>query len=290
MSWAKRNLYFLISCVLAVGLLGAAGWYCYSSWQSNNSSWEKLNQDIDELTQLGNQKDDKVDNIKTAGEQAREARGRAEALRKFFLPVPSIPNTNRIDDRGLARAVRDSITQMRVTAAQNNVMLPQDFTFSFSAQREKAVYAASSAEQLAKQLGEIKVLCDTLFSNRVISIESLQRERTSDDAAAATGDYLDVMSVTNNNIIVTPYQATFRCFSPELANVLTSFASQPDGIVVKALNIEPEDLAAADTPGGTTGTPAAMAIHGGLPVVVDEKKLKVTMLIDFVKIIPGQGR
>ncbi len=75
---------------------------------------------------------------------------------------------------------------------------------------------------------QLKVICDTLFSNRVTSLESVQREHTSDDASAVqAADYLDSISVTNNNTIITPYQVTFVCFSTELAGVLASFANQP---------------------------------------------------------------
>ena len=116
-------------------------------------------------------------------------------------------------------------------------------------------------------------------------------------AAVQTADYLDSISVTNNNTIITPCQVTFVCFSTELAGVLASFANQPHGIVVKTLTVQPNDLGAADTgmaaptggPGWWWPDDAARKV-GGLPVVVDEKKLKVTMLLNFGKILAGQGR
>src|SRR5436190_3086872 len=125
MCWAKRNLYFLISCVLAVGFLGAGGWFCYSELQRNGQSWEDLKKAYDELQQISDKQpnagDGKVDNIKTAREQAKEAQERSKTMRKFFIALPSIPNTNRIDDRALAFAVRDTIRQMRIAASYRNV-------------------------------------------------------------------------------------------------------------------------------------------------------------------------
>src|SRR5690242_15909362 len=125
MSWAKRNIYFVVSCVVAVGLLGAAGWFCYSQYDQNGKNWEELNKAYQELAQIANQPigagDDKIDNVKTAREQAKEAQERTVAMRKFFTTVPSIPNTNRVDDRALAFAVRDTIRQLRVAAAAYNV-------------------------------------------------------------------------------------------------------------------------------------------------------------------------
>ena len=35
MGWLKRNLFFAIGVVVAVGLLGAAGYYDYASWGHN---------------------------------------------------------------------------------------------------------------------------------------------------------------------------------------------------------------------------------------------------------------
>lgn len=36
MDWIKRNLYFLVGSLVAVALMGLAGWYLYSKWQLNN--------------------------------------------------------------------------------------------------------------------------------------------------------------------------------------------------------------------------------------------------------------
>ena len=49
MSWIKRNLYFVIGSVIALALMGLAGWYLYSNWQLNNEILEKLNADYEQL-------------------------------------------------------------------------------------------------------------------------------------------------------------------------------------------------------------------------------------------------
>jgi hypothetical protein len=287
MSWAKRNLYFLISCVFAVGLLLAAGWYCYSSWDANGAAGDQLKQAYDQASQIASKPIGAgTTNIAAAKDQLKEVKERTEAVRKFFVPVPGIPNTNHIEDRAFAFAVRSTIADLRADAQQHSVTLPADFAFSFALQQGKAVYDAKSTAQLAKQLGEVRALCDVLFSSRVISLEALQRERTGDDVNATQADYLDSTSITNAIAIITPYQITFRCFSQELARVLAGYANQPHGIVVKTLTIEPAEVATTDT---TTPATAAPVVPGRLPSVIDEKKLKVTMLVNFVKLLPGQG-
>jgi hypothetical protein len=308
MSWAKRNLYFLISGIVAVVLLIAAGWYCYAEMQSNNANWDQLNQAYQQLIQIANKnpgaRNGSVDNVTAAREQTVEVKKRVGDMEKLFLPVRGIPNTtNRLEDRVLASAVRDTITQLRTAAVQHNVTLPlgSDFAFSFSYQAGKTVYDPNSWDQLSKQLGEIKTICDTLYSCRVIALDAVQRERTADDSAAAgagaTADYLDSTSVTSGNVVVTPYQVTFQCFTPELGNVLSSFANQSHTIVVKTLDIQPAELGYANEmpmmqmqPNGMPGAQPLANPRGGLPVVIDEKKLKVIMQVDFVKILPAQGR
>jgi hypothetical protein len=73
--------------------------------------------------------------------------------------------------------------------------------------------------------------------------------------------------------------------------VLSSFANQSHTIVVKTLNVQPADAINGMTEMSmqpNNGVPVFNA-RGGLPVVIDEKKLKVIMLLDFVKILPAQG-
>ena len=319
MSWAKRNLYFLISCVLAVGLLLAAGWYCYSSWSSNNANWDQLSAAYAQLQQYANEPigagNDTVTNIDAARAETQEAKVRVAAMEKFFTPLRSIPNTNRFDDRIIASAVRETVGQLRAAAQAHNVALPlqQEFAFSFTLQEGKITYDPGSWAQLSKELGEVKAICDVLYSCRIISLDAIQRERTADDINPSQGsvgpqpDYVDGGSVTNGNIVITPYEVTFECFTPELGGVLSSFANQPHTFIAKTLNIQPVDQQMGGYPepgamgryggeyggGYGGGYGAAMPVvnpRGGLPSVIDEKKLKVILHLDIVKMVPAQGR
>jgi len=301
MSWAKRNLYFLISGIVAVVLLGLAGWYAYSASQSNSENGEKLKDAYGKLstfaTKNPNAGNDKVNNIETAKEQTKEVQERVALMEKFFVPIPGIPNTNKFDDRVLSRAVRDTISQLRASALSHNVTLPTgqpEFAFSFSLQAGKISYDPNSGDMLSKQLGEIKAICETLYASRVIALSSIQRERTADDVNPANpgigNDYCDSISLTNDNVVITPYQVTFDCFTPELGNVLANFANQQHTVIVKTVNLQPaEAMMTAGSEMAMTMQPAVNP-RGGLPTAVDEKKLRVTLLLDFVKILPAQGR
>ena len=110
---------------------------------------------------------------------------------------------------------------------------------------------------------------------------------------------MDSLSVTNNGLIISPYQITFECFTPQLGTVLANFANQHHTIVVKTLDIQPADMntmgMSMPMEGGRypteaqPGTPQAAA-RGAVPTIIDEKKLKVIMLVDVIKIVPAQGR
>lgn len=300
MSWAKRNLYFLICCIVAVVLLLAAGWYCYSEWQANSTNWDQLNGAYTQLKTISDKKpnagNEKVDNIGAAREQTKEALQRVADVRKFFKPVPTIPaDTNKLDDRTLGRAVRETIGQLRSGAQQHNVAVPPDFAFSFSLQQAKTAYDPQSWGLLARELGEVKSICDTLYGARVIALDSIQRERSADDInpsqSATQPDYVDSGSVTNATTIISPYQVTIRCFTTELGGVLSGFANGQRTVIVKTLAIQPEEsMYGGGEPNAMQPNMPVVTARGGLPVVIDEKKLKVTMLLEFVKALPEQGK
>jgi hypothetical protein len=56
MAWIKRNLFFVIVSVVAVMLMGMAGWYLYSKWTLNNSFLDQLNEQYTQLKALNDQK------------------------------------------------------------------------------------------------------------------------------------------------------------------------------------------------------------------------------------------
>lgn len=318
MSWAKRNLYFLISCIVAVVLLGAAGWYCWSSYNANNANWDKLKANYDQMKQFADKKpgpgNDQTNNIQTAKDQTEEAKKRVAELEKFFTPVKGVPDTNKFNDRMLAFAVRETVGQLRKAAQEKSVMLPgmamavpgmpaapgAEFDFSFTLQMGKTIYDPNAAEMLSKQMGEVKLICDVLFGARILAVDSIQREHTSDDSNPQGGmggqpDYTDSISLTNGNTVISPYQVTFECFTPQLGAVLASFANQSHTIVVKTLNVQPSDLTGMEGMRGPMNAYDMTAMQaanraGVATTIIDEKKLKVIMLLDFVKITPEQGK
>lgn len=295
MSWVKRNLYFLIGSTLAVVLLVLAGFYFVTNYHLNDENLKKLNERYDELDTLARAKPNpgnkEIDNIEISRQQEAEVRGIMEKERKHFSPIIPIPNPpdKVVTKDEFASALRRTMDELANAAAAASVTLPPKYSFSFEAERALTIFAPGSLEPLSVKLGKVKTICNVLYQAKVNSLDNLRRERVSaDDLKGPASDFLEIGSLSNQLAVLTPYEVGFHCFSPELASVLAAFANDPHGFIVKAVNVEP---GAALTAGGDTGggaTPAATPAmgKGNLPVMMDEKRLKVTLVIQLVKLLP----
>ena len=338
MDWIKRNLYFLIGSLVAVALMGVAGWYLYSKWQLNNEILGNLDEQYAKLKRLYEQKphpgSGPIDNIKAAREQQQELRAYIRKSRQYFQRCPAIPEpeSGRLTSQEFSSALSRTIDQMQHEATNASVALPpkdskgQSYSFSFATQRESLAYAPGSLQPLSVQLGEVNAICAVLFQAKINALDNLRRERVSDDdLKGPQTDYVQEKSVTNELAVLSPYEVSFRCFSPELAAVLAGFASSPYGLLVKTINVEAAPVATEPlvtplvpaapayvpparvaeaafmdrymrgrgTPRPPTyvppvAPPASTANRGGLPLALDERQLKVTLVLNVVKLIPAK--
>jgi hypothetical protein len=349
MAWIKRNLLFVIGGLLSLGLLGTAGFYNYQGWSRNSKNYNKLNEIYGTLRNLTSQKlspgNDRVDNIKAAKEQEVQVREWIRRAVNFFEPIPPIPDTdtNSVSSAEFAGTLRRTIDQLQREAERQGVTLPPKYNFSFEAQRSLVKFAPGSLGALAVQFGEVKAITEVLFAARINALDGIQRIRVSeDDLLGPQSDYFEERSVTNNLGVITPYQISFRSFTPEIAHVLAGFASSSHGFVVKSINVQPAGGAAMPSSGpmqpmpvpgmirqegkvnlwlpmlATTETaapvlgqaylppmlrarpaapspPPAMspaapspAVTGrsGLQTVLNEQLLRVTLVVEIVKLLP----
>jgi hypothetical protein len=355
MSWIKRNLYFLIGSLVALGLIGLAGWYLYSKWELNNTLLIQLDEEYAKLKRLYDQKphpgNDKINNIQEAKEQQKQLRAYIQKACQHFQNIPPIPvpESGKVTSQEFSTALSRTIDQLAHRASEERVALPppspngQTYSFSFEVERPKLAFAAGSLEPLSVQLGEVKAICDVLLQANISALDGLRRERVSEDEQnGQQTDFLPDKSVTNELAVLTPYEMNFRCFSKDLAAVLAGFANSPYGLVVKSINVEPALAGAApgdqSTPppatipvptyqppspapaqpqaerarasfearygggGPRRGLPppvAAPAVtpptyqtvaaapknRGGLPTVLNEKQLKITLSLVVVKLV-----
>lgn len=247
MDWIKRNLMFVVGGVVTLVLLGLAGWYSYSGYRHNVEERDKVTQAYADLNMLYSKKPapgdgQKVNNIALAKEQEQEAREFVDKLAAFLVKVPAIPDKTNVNGREFSAALQETISMLQREATNASVILPPRYRFSFEKQASLVTFAPGTLDHLASQLGEVKVIAEILNAAKINSLESIRRERvpgSPDDLSGPATDYIDQTSVTNEWAISTPYEITFRSFSPELAKVLAGFAQSKYGLVVKSINVEP---------------------------------------------------
>lgn len=259
MDWIKRNLFFFIGAVVAVGLMAWAGVYGLGSWHQNETALNSLNEAYKTLQTLNNENpspgNDKVDNIQTAREQERQLRGWIQQTKQYFQPISPIPNPTNgvVTSETFAAALRRMVDQLQHDADNASVKAPAQYNFSFEAERSLVKFEPDGIPSLAQQLGGIKEICEILFSARINSLDGLRRVRVSeDDARGSQSDYLDGKIITNNLAVFTPYEVTFRCFSQDLANVFSGFSSSPHGFIVTDITVQSATAATATSAAPTS--------------------------------------
>jgi len=313
MAWIKRNLFFAVGLGVAVLLLAAAAVYDLQSVNHNEKANKDLNEIYDTLNKVGGGMDgftsgnDKINNIQSARTQTAQIQSWMKKTGDYFQPITPIPNSTNLTKADFAASLRRTITDLQRESASAGVTLPPDYSFSFTQQRNTTTFAPGSLELLARQVGEVKTISEILFAAHVNALDSVQRVRVSeDDVAGQQTDYINEVPTTNSLAILTPYAVTFRSFSAELAGVLAGFAASTHGFIVTGINVAPVGLVAqAGTAGGqpfsgftgmspmTPGAapapaPAAGAGRGGLPTVLNEQMLRITLEVEVVNIAPGK--
>ena len=110
MSWFKRNLFFAIGSLVALILMGLAGWFLYAKWSQNNDVLANLNNDYEELKKLNSAiphpGSGPVNNIKLAKEQRDQLLEFLKKTRAYFEPISRIPDLPKITDRDFSAALR----------------------------------------------------------------------------------------------------------------------------------------------------------------------------------------
>lgn len=334
MDWIKRNLFFVIGAAVALVLMVGAGFYTWTGIKHNSEAQEELDKKYAELKRLTDLKPNpgggKVDNVKIAQEQQKQAKKVYTDAATRFQRIPAIPPETNVTAEAFAASLATTIHHLQLDATNAGVVLAPRYSFSFE-QQSKAVRFTGSIDPLAVQLGEVSEIVRILIAAKINSLDSIQRERvTPDDSAGVATDYIDQHSETNELGILSPYQVTLRCFTPELAQLLCGFGNNANGIVLKSVNVEPATAVAGYEPAiqavtpvytpqpqpqlpitrpgggesrqfmerygiGRRGAPAPQPAYvppvttvapvaTGPRTVLDEKQLKVTLLVQVVKL------
>jgi hypothetical protein len=257
MQWIKRNLFLVVGGVVALGLLGFAGFYLYTKIQQDQA----VTGDLDAATQKleGLAKRDPYpnpENISAAKDEAKRLEGFLTDVEKHFLPAPYPKELNNMEFRTYLDTTQ---SRLLAEAKRAGVEVPTNYWFTFAAQKGSMSFTPSSLQPLASQLADIAMICGVLFDSKVNSLVWLKRTSVdSQDTSMGSQDYLSTAkAVTNNWAVIMPYEVAFQGFSSELAAVLDKLASLPHCFMVTNVVVEPAASAAAGTEEQQQNAPGA---------------------------------
>ena len=202
-----------------------------------------------------------------------------------------------------------AISGLQNGAEDYGVTLPEDYWFSFAAQKNAIQFDTNTLQTLATQLIDINALCEVLYDAKVVAIDSVRRMPVTDEDGGWQ-DYLPEESgETNMWAVVMPYEVTFKGYTPEMARVFEGLIrSRGAHFVVKNLGINRADAAPVQTvigmplkgraSRGDGGSPNPYSRYGDIASsqlrrhlrmhnirgsILDENLLKVTLTVDSVR-------
>jgi len=288
MPWIKRNLIFVICLAVGVILLGGSGYFLFTSMKGNAAAAEDLRSATSQYDQLLKKVPfPSPENIQLAKDQQQEVQELLTQVKSAMPPFPVPPKT---DEKGFKSALDRGIARLQESARAARVEIPTNYAFSFSGITTKLSFPPECIDPWMQQLQEINALCDILYRSKINYLDGILRVPIGTDESGA--DYVAASSITNDMGVITPYQITFRSFTPEVATVLNNFQDATNCFVVKDVEIQRAGDVSATSTGdpapvtggqyrGTSGQTAAAA---NTPVtILSEKLLRVTLIVDIIK-------
>jgi hypothetical protein len=303
MGWVKRNLFLFIGGLLAIALLGLGGFYFWTNRQKNRQIETQLEENKAALTRLMNQAPSPNEtNIARAKQEVQTARAAVEQAKLFFQPIPFEPVTGQAFKSLLDQTIFDL---HRKSEAASVALPTKDYAFTFAHQKTQLQFPAEAFPALPQQLAEIRAICEILFNAEVNRLIAIRRSRLYADEPLSQVDHHESPPAVNETVgmAVNPYEVTVHAFTPELAAALQSFYKSTNGLVVKSVQVEMAP-ASADPVNPNPGPvrpvpPPAGAVRAGAPAakppetiktVLNERLLKITMMIDVMRTRPASGK
>ena len=261
MQWIKKNLLFVISCAVAVALIGVAGWFALSNQQQEEAVKEELNQLVQEWQRLNSSAQypsaENIEAIKADQKRLKELRGQVV---KVFPRAGAYP---KMDDQAFAGYLGATIAELRAGANRAGVFLPDNYDFTFAAHRKSLKFPAGSIEQWLPQIDDIKAICNVAYQARVNVIDGIQRVPVS--AMDGGTDFITASIVSNQFGVFTPYQLSFRSFTSEVAAVLDGMMRSTNCMVVKSITVVPATTALPVSSSAATATRVAQVVQRPVP-------------------------
>jgi hypothetical protein len=309
MAWVKRNLGLVIGGVVALALLGVAGFYFWSNYQRDLEITAQLDETTERFKGLLSRPlhpggdGARVDNIELVRDENKRMEDFLHDIRERFGQRDIPTNISNRDFRAL---LDNTIFDLQRSAEALGITVPgnKDYWFTFAPQKTAVEF--KNIEMLTHQLMDIKDLCEVLFSAKIHDLVGIRRVPASSEDNNANDFLTDKKATTNDFAIVTPYELRFQGFSSELARVLERLVAAKRCYVVRSVGVDkaptPEEAAAsaaAMSPmndpryGGRYSNPyqrftqqPVMAPRPQRPgnVLLDENKLLMVLQVEAVRL------
>ena len=247
MIWLKKNLVLVVGGVVALGLLGYAGFFLYSNITRVAEITGELAAKTEELKTLQTRDPHpNQGNIDAAKREQTKLGDFVGQARRFFVPVASFASLDSAAFKGL---LETTIADLERDAQRGGVTLPSRFNFTFSAQRTRVDFAKETLVPLAMQVAEIDAICNVLFRARIHSLVSLRRVPVAKEDEGAADYLVGRKAITNavTGAVLSPYELTFQGFSAELAGVLDGFYRSTNAFIVKNIDVQTNVVMSAGT-------------------------------------------
>ena len=322
MSWIKQHVVLATGGLLTLLLVALGGYYLYGNMQKNQEVNEELGKYQNTLTNVyKSQTFPSPTNISAAKKELAALKGAMGKAHQVFSPVPA----EKVTDLAFKSLLDTTLFELQKAAELAGVGLPEKgYAFSFSNEKIAVQFPPSSFPVLPEQLAEVKAICEILFAAKINKLTQVKRVKVSDRGMVKIGndpgspgggkDYLEMKMEVDPvlGLAFMPYEVDFESFTSELALILEAFAKSKYGLLVKAVMIDSEQLPVAPTP--AAGNPAAPSVprtppprafgtnrpppgvsrppnavapgKDGLTTVLNEKLIKVTLLVESVRILP----
>lgn len=270
MNWVKNNIGLVVGGVVALALMGVAGWFLYTQMEAEKKAQASLDQGLSNLKTLltrdphPGDPERGVDNIAAVKAQHEKVKqDLLEPLQSLFKPFEVPQDLNTFKFKSL---LEDRVAALQRAARSSGTGLPKEgesrYSFSFSGERAKVSFAPETLEPMAFQLAQIEALSQVLFDSKVYSINAIKRpevteaeeevEEDEDDyddeetsfSSFSLGfggeDFIEETAVTNDitGAIIYPFQLSFQCFARELSDVMTRFDEDEHFFRIKWMVVE----------------------------------------------------
>jgi hypothetical protein len=236
MAWIKRNLFFVITVAVGLGVAGFCGYLLYSAMSDAAAASDLYATATNSLAALQMKTPyPSKENIDVAEADKLRVQAFQAEFRKPFSGFPTPP---KVDDRQFKEYLQKTVLQFATEATNAGVSLLQPgYAFTFSQQVSLLNFPGECIGPWMQELEELKAILHILYKAKINLLEAIKRPSVGPDDTG--GDIITLNTVSNQWGLQSPYEITFRAFSAEVADVLAGISASSNCFIVQTISISP---------------------------------------------------